>query len=185
MPICDSKGTGTLPLLPGATVHRLREPARLLVADDDPTTGQLLTSIGDRERYQIIRVDNGRQAYRTLKSDADFNAVVFNMTMLHLEGVEIIRYMKTEKRLMRIPVVIVAGEHDVKLVTDSFAAGALAFLPKPFTTEQLRRTLRVAISSQPSSKISNAPVAQQRTRHPTSLGLVQGDRTPRKTLRRF
>jgi FixJ family two-component response regulator len=56
--------------------------------------------------------------------------------------------MKTEKRLMRIPVVIVAGDQGLKLIADSFAAGALAFLPKPFTTEKLALTLRLAIRSQ-------------------------------------
>ena len=49
---------------------------------------------------------------------------------------------------MRIPVVIVAGDQGLKLISDSFAAGALAFLPKPFTTEKLARTLRLAIGSQ-------------------------------------
>jgi FixJ family two-component response regulator len=48
---------------------------------------------------------------------------------------------------MRIPVVIVAGDHGLKLISDSFAAGALAFLPKPFTTEKLARTIRLAIGS--------------------------------------
>jgi DNA-binding NtrC family response regulator len=95
----------------------------------------------------VVSVADGRQAYRMLKSDADFAAAVFNMTMPHLDGVDLVRHMKTEKRLMRIPVVIVAGDHGLKLIADSFAAGALAFLPKPFTTEKLARTLRLAIGS--------------------------------------
>ena len=82
-----------------------------------------------------------------LKSDADFTAAVFNMTMPNLNGVDIVRYMKTEKRLMRIPVVIVAGDQGLRLISDSFAAGALAFLPKPFTTEKLGCTISLAIGS--------------------------------------
>lgn len=83
---------------------------------------------------------------RMLKSDGAFSAAVFDMAMPHLKGVEIVRYMKTEKRLMRIPVVVIAGAQGLKLITECFAAGAVAFMPKPFTTEQLRRTLRLAIS---------------------------------------
>jgi len=49
--------------------------------------------------------------------------------------------MKTEKRLMRIPVVVVTDEREPKQMVDSFAAGATVFLQKPFTTEQLQRTL--------------------------------------------
>ncbi|HEY5075481.1 MAG TPA: response regulator [Pyrinomonadaceae bacterium] len=87
----------------------MREPARVLVADNDPTTGRRLISIGEKEGYQVITVADGREAYRMLKSDGNFQVAVFDMAMPQLDGVEIVRYMKTEKRLMRIPIVIVAG----------------------------------------------------------------------------
>jgi DNA-binding NtrC family response regulator len=126
----------------------LRTPARVLVVDDDASTAALLSTVAEREGYQVVSVRDGREAYRMLKSNADFTAAVFNMTMPHLDGVDLLRYMKTEKRLMRIPVVIVAGNHGLKLITESFAAGALAFLPKPLTTEKLALTVRLAIGSQ-------------------------------------
>ena len=131
-----------------ATTYRMREPARVLVADNDPSTGRRLISIGEKESYTIVTVEDGREAYRVLKSDDNFSAAVFDITVPDLGGVEIVRYMKTEKRLMRIPVVVLAGAQGLKLITECFAAGAIAFLPKPFTTEQLRRTLRMAIGSQ-------------------------------------
>lgn len=125
-------------------VHTRR---RVLVVDDDASTAALLSTVAEREGYQVVSVRDGREAYRMLKSTADFAAAVFNMTMPHLDGVDILRHMKTEKRLMRIPVVIVAGNHGLKLITESFAAGALAFLPKPLTTEKLALTVRLAIGS--------------------------------------
>ena len=143
----EAKETGIRQKDLAVALFGTRASARVLVVDDDPVTGQLLVSIGEREGYQVVSVDDGRKAYRMLKSDADFTAAVFNMTMPNLNGVDIVRYMKTEKRLMRIPVVIVAGDHGLKLISDSFAAGALAFLPKPFTTEKLARTIRLAIGS--------------------------------------
>jgi len=54
--------------------------------------------------------------------------------------------MKTEKRLMRIPVVLVSGGGDTKTVAEGFAAGAIALLQKPFTAAQLHRTLRLALN---------------------------------------
>jgi CheY-like chemotaxis protein len=152
----DSKGTGTMPSLPEATMHGLREPARVLVADNDPITGRLLFSIGEKDGYEVVTVADGREAYRMLKSERAFNAVVFDIALPDVGGVEIVRYMKTEKRLMHIPIMILAGEGGLKLISECFSAGAIAFLPKPFTTEQLRRTVRMAISSQP-SKIFGVP----------------------------
>jgi CheY-like chemotaxis protein len=134
----------------------MRELARVLVADNDPSTGRLLMAIGAKEGYTIVTVEDGREAYRVLKSDSNFIAAVFDMTVPHLDGVEIVRYMKTENRLMRIPVVVLAGAQGLKLITECFAAGAVAFLPKPFTTDQLRRTLSMAISQ--AGTISSARV---------------------------
>ena len=142
----NSRGTSTQQRVSETTAYRLREPARVLVADNDPSTGRLLIAIGEKEDYTIVTVEDGREAYRLLKTDSNFIAAVFDMTVPNLDGVEIVRYMKTEKRLKRIPVVVLAGTQGLKLITECFAAGAMAFLPKPFTTEQLRRTLRMAIS---------------------------------------
>ena len=155
MSLYKSRVNSNVRIVSEATTLGMREPARVLVADNDSTTGRRLISIGEKEGYQVITVANGREAYRMLKSDGNFQVAVFDMATPQLDGVEIVRYMKTEKRLMRIPIVIVAGKQGLKLIAECFAAGAIAFLPKPFTTQQLQRTLRMAISSQ-LSKRSNA-----------------------------
>jgi CheY-like chemotaxis protein len=128
------------------------EPRRVLVADNDPLTSRMLSEIAEKEGYQVVSVSDGREAYRTLMSDADFKIVVFNMTMPNLRGLDIVRYMKTEKRLMRIPVLVVSGDPGLKQMADSFAAGAMMFLPKPLTQDQLQRTLRIALASRESKR---------------------------------
>lgn len=70
---------------------------------------------------------------------------IFDMMMPHLQGLDIIRYMRTEKRLMRIPAMMMTSEKDLKLMVDSFNAGATLFLSKPFTTERLQMTLRMLL----------------------------------------
>ena len=122
-----------------------RRPPRILVADDDPVIRLLVTAIIEKEGYTPVVVDDGREAYRVLQSDSDFKAAIFDMMMPHLEGVEIIRHMRTEKRLMRIPVMLITSERDHRLMAESFAVGAAVFLPKPFTTGQLRLMLRMLL----------------------------------------
>ena len=120
---------------------------RILIADDDPVMRHLLTSIVRKEGYDAVVVDDGREAYRVLQSDADFRAGIFDMMMPHLEGLDIIRYMRTEKRLQRIPVMMVSAERDLKLMANSFVAGATVFLTKPFNPEQFQTTLRILLTN--------------------------------------
>lgn len=130
---------------------------RILVADDDPVVRHLVASVVKREGYTPITAEDGREAIRILQSDAGFDAAVFDMVMPHLEGIDIIRHMRTEKRLMRIPVIMMTSETELKLVKDSFEAGATVFLPKPFTARQLQSSLGLLLSKgsatrQPSTK---------------------------------
>lgn len=119
---------------------------RILVADDDPAILRLVTAIVEKEGYTVVAARDGREAYKILQTEADFVAGIFDVVMPHIQGPELVRYMKTEKRLMRIPVMMMTAEQNPKLSSDSFAAGAVVFLPKPFTTAQLQIMLRMLIS---------------------------------------
>ena len=119
---------------------------RILVADDDPAILRLVTAIVEKEGYTVVPARDGREAYKLLQTEGDFAACVFDVMMPHIEGPELVRYMKTEKRLMKIPVMMMTAEQNPKLSSDSFAAGAVVFLPKPFTTSQLQVMLRMLIS---------------------------------------
>jgi two-component system chemotaxis response regulator CheY len=120
---------------------------RILIADDDPVMRHLMTSIVRKEGYDAVVVEDGREAYRILQSDADFKAGVFDMVMPHLEGIDVIRYMRTEKRLQRIPILMVSAEQDLNLMAKSFVAGATVFLTKPFDPNQFQSTLRTLLIS--------------------------------------
>lgn len=124
---------------------------RILVADDDPAILRLVTAIVEKEGYKVVPARDGREAYKILQADSDFVAGIFDVVMPHIQGPELVRYMKTEKRLMKIPVMMMTAEQNPKLSSDSFSAGAVVFLPKPFTTAQLQIMLRMLIAKGASS----------------------------------
>ena len=119
---------------------------RILVADDDPAILRLVTAIVEKEGFTVVPARDGREAYKILQADSDFVAGIFDVVMPHIQGPELVRYMKTEKRLMKIPVMMMTAEQNPKLSSDSFSAGAVVFLPKPFTTAQLQIMLRMLIA---------------------------------------
>ncbi len=113
-----------------------------------------MTTIVKRAGYTPVVVNDGREAIRILQADANFKAAIFDMMMPHIEGIEIIRHMRTEKRLMRIPAMMITSEQDYKLMANSFEAGATVFLPKPFTTAQLQTMLGMLLSKSDEGKKS-------------------------------
>jgi CheY-like chemotaxis protein len=149
-------------------LSQILQPAqRILVADDDPVIRHLLTSILRKAGYTVVVVNDGREAYGVLQKDADFAATIFDMMMPHLEGTDIIRFMRTEERLKRIPAMMITSEIDPKVMAASFAAGATVLLPKPFTTDQLKTMLRMLLNNKslalgkvPTPKLAQESVAR-------------------------
>ena len=133
-------------------MHSLKSANRVLIADDDPVVRRWLASILENDGYTVVSMDDGRNAFRTLKSDAEFAGAVFDMSMPYLQGSDLIRYMRTEKRLMKIPVMMITAETDIGTLASCFHAGATIVLPKPFTRYRLQQSLRMMLSGRSGEK---------------------------------
>jgi DNA-binding response OmpR family regulator len=133
-------------------LFRERTPNRVLIADDDPVMRHLLTAAVKQQHCEVTVASDGREAYRILQSDSKFRAAILDITMPFLEGLDLVHYMRSEKRLMKIPIMIITAEENLKLMNESFSAGATAFLPKPFTSEQLESAISMLLHSQKMSR---------------------------------
>ena len=130
------------------TIFQEPLPNRVLIADDDPVMRHLLAAVVKQQQCEVVIASDGREAYRILQADAKFRAAILDINMPFLEGLDLVQYMRSERRLSRIPIMIVTAEENIKLMSESFSAGATAFLPKPFTPEQLESAIRMLLHSQ-------------------------------------
>lgn len=133
-------------------------PSRVLVADDDPVVRHWLSSILRRDGYEVVAMGDGREAFRLLQSDANFKGAVFDMSMPYLDGPDLIRHMRTEKRLKRIPVLIITAESDIQKFSLGLAAGATFSLAKPFTQSRLQQILGMMLGTKSLSEVDPLPI---------------------------
>lgn len=139
---------------------------RILVADDDPMIRHLAANLIEKENCKPVVLEDGGAAYRLLQTDADFCGAILDVKMPQIGGLDLLRFMRSEKRLMRIQVIIMTSERDLLTMANSFAAGAALFLQKPFTSEQFLSSFRLLMTSylaatQSTIQNANEP-AQQR-----------------------
>lgn len=120
---------------------------QVLVADDDLAILRLVKAIAEKEGYSVVTARDGREAYKILQEDDSFAVAVIDVVMPYIQGTELARYMQTENRLKKIPIIMMTAEQNPRLSSDSFAAGAVVFLPKPFTTSQLQVMMRMLTQS--------------------------------------
>lgn len=142
----------------GNAVHQFQmtikapTPSRALIADDDHGITHLITTILKERRYEVVVANDGREAYRILQTDSRFRLAILDLNMPFLQGLDLVHYMRSERRLMQIPIMMITGENDLKMLSTSFAAGVTVFLPKPFTPEQLENAILLLIGNRPSMK---------------------------------
>jgi DNA-binding response OmpR family regulator len=131
---------------------------RVLVVEDDPIIMQLVKDVVEEEGYSVVSTQDGGEAYRILETDSKFVAGIFDVMMPAIQGTDLLRHMQTEKRLSRIPVLIMTSEQSATTQSESFSAGAAIFMPKPFTCVTLRTMFRTLVSRTTSKTKLQAPL---------------------------
>ena len=119
-----------------------QEKGYVLVADDDPAILWLVRTLVEGEGFSVVTAMDGKEAYRILKSDRRISAAIVDILIPYIKGTDLVKFMASDGRFNKIPVIMMTAEQSPKLPSNSFSAGAGAFLPQPFTNAQLRTILK-------------------------------------------
>lgn len=112
------------------------DPPIVLIVDDEKSVLDLLTRQMTAQGYRVIGAYDGLNALDRLEKDKP-DIVVLDLVLPKLEGAEVILKMKSNKDMMRIPVIVVTGVTiggDTAQILNSFAIPAL---PKPWQEAEL------------------------------------------------
>jgi CheY-like chemotaxis protein len=112
---------------------------RILIVEDDLIISNIVKKIVEDAGYETVVTDDGGEALRILSKDANFTAGVFDVEVPKIKGTDLLRHMRTEKRLMRIPVMMMTADESIRVQLDTHNAGASIFVPKPFERETFQK----------------------------------------------
>lgn len=138
------------------TTPNISDKRRVLVAESDEANMRMVTSIVESEGFQAVTAHDGREAEQILLSDAAFALSIFEVMLPHVSGLDLLRYMKSEDRLARIPVLMMTRGSTVRLCYESLASGAYALLPAPFTTGQLKSVLCMLVNRPAKARVRSS-----------------------------
>jgi putative two-component system response regulator len=132
-------------MLHAATSATLIEPSAptVLVIEDDPANRALLTALLERAGYQAITATDGPSGLAAALETAP-NVVLLDVGLPGMDGLEICRRLRADRRTVTLPVVLLTGRTSVDDVVAGLDAGADDFLAKPFREAELLARLRSA-----------------------------------------
>ncbi len=115
---------------------------KILIAEDDLTTRQLLKVILAKWGYDVTDTANGSEALRALQSEEAPRLAILDWKMPGMDGPEICRIIRREgNEHYTYIILLTAQDRDEDLVT-GMEAGADDYITKPFKTSELRVRLR-------------------------------------------
>jgi two-component system chemotaxis response regulator CheY len=114
---------------------------RILVADDSMATRALVAAaLKELKDVQVERVSTGIEAIKML-STTEIDLVLTYIHMPEINGLELVRFIKSDERLRNIPVIVISTEAADDDRTRALNLGANDYLPKPFTSSQLQHII--------------------------------------------
>ncbi|MGB0389163.1 MAG: response regulator [Ardenticatenaceae bacterium] len=117
---------------------------RILVAEDDTASRDLLTRILGFYGFATLRATNGRQAIQITKQSPP-DLIMMDVSMPIQNGLDAVRELKQRAELAHIPVVAMSAYDSRQDQIDALNAGCVAFFPKPLELFRLKEELNQII----------------------------------------
>jgi two-component system chemotaxis response regulator CheY len=105
---------------------------------------------------ELFEAGNGQQALQIL-NEQWLDLVLTDYNMPDMNGLELLKAMKSQQTLTDIPVVIVTTEGSDQRVEEFLSQGAVAYIKKPFTPEQIKSHLNQILGEPEHGQVSTDP----------------------------
>lgn len=139
-----SRTTGQQPACDAGSPHpAASDSARILVAEDDPATRELLTSLLEELGYHVTAVPDGITALAAVQ-EAPFDLILSDVGMPGMDGFALCRRLKADPATRLIPVILLTAIGE-EYKPAGIEAGADEFLSKPVLSGELRLRLRALL----------------------------------------
>lgn len=119
--------------------------ARVLVVEDDPAVRGVLARTLSRANYRVRSASSPGEALRIAEAEGPFDALVTDMVMPGMGGIELIAELV--RRSPELRVLCISGYLEDARVRDEVVRGKLQFLQKPFVPAELLEAMHYIMGS--------------------------------------
>ena len=123
----------------------------IVVVEDERDTAEMFGEMINLLGYQVYKCYGGARAVAVI-SEQNPAAVVLDVMMPDLSGLEVMRYMQRDPRLANTPIVIVSAKGLPTDIRRGLDAGASSYLTKPVSFKDLKDAIEQAIQASEAGK---------------------------------
>jgi signal transduction histidine kinase len=117
----------------------------ILLVDDEPRNLDVLESFLQAPDYTLVRAVTGEQALLLLL-EGEFAAIVLDIQMPEMSGIELANLIKKRRRTQGIPIIFLTAYYqEDKDVLEGYGIGAVDYLTKPVNPQILKSKVAVFV----------------------------------------
>src|ERR1700733_10793115 len=117
---------------------------RIMVVDDDPDTVSILARHLQREGFVAIEAVSGAECLRLVR-EHPVDVILLDLMMPDMDGFEVCRALKDERRTAGIPVIMITARDDLDARAEGMRLGISLCLAKPVFRRQLANRIRAQL----------------------------------------
>lgn len=116
----------------------MQKDKTLLIVDDIEINRMILAD-AFRDTYNILEAGSGEQALAQINSRKDISAVLLDLLMPEVDGLDVLRDMNRTGKIKYIPVFLITAADSTEMLLEGYNLGAIDIIRKPFMTRFLQR----------------------------------------------
>jgi two-component system chemotaxis response regulator CheY len=116
-------------------------PRRAIVVDDSRAMRAVLRYALEEKGFLVSEASNGMEALTRLQVGAPPELALIDWSMPQLDGIGLIRTLRSDERFARMVIIMVTSEADPRRVQRALDAGADEYIMKPLSSDVLAEKL--------------------------------------------
>ncbi len=121
-------------------------PPLVLVADDSLSARRAVQLFMQDMGYEVVAAKDGFEALQKLEGRLPILALI-DLEMPRMNGLELAAHFRSHPALRNVPIIMISSRTTTKHRQWAEESGVTAYVPKPWTEEQLLHAVQVALSS--------------------------------------
>jgi EAL domain-containing protein (putative c-di-GMP-specific phosphodiesterase class I) len=119
-----------------------KRPNEVLLVDDDQAVRKMMQKVLTKAGLNVHAVERAREALEILKRGRRFEAIVTDLMMPEMDGMQLLRFVRQLD--LEVPMIIVTGNPTLESAIMAMEYGGFRYLPKPVENQRLVEVVREA-----------------------------------------
>jgi len=128
--------------------------SKILVVEDDLDVAEMLNAYFRVQGYEVFTVNWGEDGVRACQT-IDPNLVVLDIRLPDIDGYEVARRLRTDRRTQDVPIIFLTEKRDRMDRLHGLELGADDYITKPFDVQELRLRVRNALRRASQGSLNN------------------------------